>query len=669
MVWRSLTLVAILILSYFLASSQTCPTSGTTNLASNPNTYYPGTGTVNVGATQITLGSIAIGSTPIAAGDLVLIIQIQGAEITATNNNRYGNNAVGAPASGYLNNANHLAGNMEYAVVSNVAGNVITLSAGTVRAYRDADFGSFGQYRFQVIRVPIYYDLTLTGNIFTPAWNGGAGGVTVLRVVNNLNMGGFTINASAAGFRGGGSRQLGGGAGNSSDVRTQSTENNNGSKGEGTAGTPRYMFINTAVGDNTVEGYPNGSHGRGAPGNAGGGATDGNPSANDENTGGGGGGNGGTGGRGGDAWNSGLATGGDGGVTFAQLAANRVVMGGGGGGGTTNNGTGTPGSGAATSGAAGGGIVILSAKFIIAAGTINVNGQSANNTVTNDGSGGGGAGGSALLTAQSGLSNITVLANGGNGGSNSGGGVTHGPGGGGGGGVVYSVAPLNTSSSVAPGIAGTTAGGINYGATDGTIGVLIQNALLTSFPNNANLCVLLPALMTDFSLQEINTGLNLRWTVATEVNVKEYVVEKSIDGILFQPIGIVPFRPGSGLKQYNFLDPDRSSAYYRIRTVDIDARFEYSKVLLHRASNRVNGGFAVYPNPGRDFFQLMLPGNGNRTITVKLTDMTGRLVYSRTDRSTGGQYRISIPVSLKGMYLLLVETDGQRYQEKVMIVD
>ena len=94
-----------------------------------------------------------------------------------------------------------------------------------------------------------------------------------------------------------------------------------GSKGEGIAGTPRWLWnaATSAVVDTGVEGYPNGSMARGAPGNAGGGSTDGHPSANDENSGGGGGGNGGAGGIGGNTWNSNIARGGYGGVVFAEV--------------------------------------------------------------------------------------------------------------------------------------------------------------------------------------------------------------------------------------------------------------------------------------------------------------------------------------------------------------
>src|SRR4029077_6880217 len=66
-------------------------------------------------------------------------------------------------------------------------------------------------------------------------------------------------------------------------------------KGEGIAGTPRWVESANTLLNTNVEGYPNGSMAKGARGNAGGGGTDAPPAANDQNAGGGGGANGGVG--------------------------------------------------------------------------------------------------------------------------------------------------------------------------------------------------------------------------------------------------------------------------------------------------------------------------------------------------------------------------------------
>ncbi len=421
---------------------------------------------------------------------------MQEAEFILTNSGAYGTGS-GVTGAGYIANTNLLAVNMEYVV----AASSVPLTGGTLNppvpglknSYKDTAFNAAGdgQYTYQVIRVPMYYNLKLTGPITAPSWNGSSGGVLVLYAVDSINFNGQTVSASGQGFRGGSYYALGGASGYlSTDYYSPSYGGTNASKGEGIAGTPRFMYYNGAILDNQVEGYPGGAFARGAPGNAGGGGTDGNPSASlrSEYRRGGGGGNGGAGGGGGNGWSSASVTGGRGGGGFLQTSPSRIVLGGGGGSGTTNNATGTPSGGFASGGASGGGIVIIMANTAFSGtGTVDVSGAASNSTVANDGSGGGGAGGTAILFAGGGLgmSNITVNAAGGAGGTNSGAGAMHGPGGGGGGGVVYTNSTLNAASSSNGGVAGTTFSGSNYGALAGSNGTITQNMTqvqLSTFP-------------------------------------------------------------------------------------------------------------------------------------------------------------------------------------------
>lgn len=441
------------------------------------NTYYPGTSSTSSGDTSISVGSPSGAPSSIAAGDLLLVVQMQDAAIDSTNTGSYGDGVAGDPGSGSttLNNV----GRYEYVIATGpVSGGSVPITGsgpgnGLVYAYTDADASATqGQRRFQVIRVPQYSSATLSSGLIALRWDGSVGGVLVLDVAGPLALGG-TVDLSGFGFRGGGGRQRAGSGGLSdTDYRTLTALNPNGSKGEGIAGTPQLVYdeATNSVLDTGVDGYPNGSMARGAPGNAGGGGTDGNPSANDQNTGGGGGGNGGGGGVGGNAWFSQDPVGGFGGVVFAA-SPGRLVFGGGGGAGTRNN---TPGDPPASSGGAGGGIVFVRAGSVSGSGSIVTDG-STGTTPDNDGGGGGGAGGSVLFLADSGgLGGLTVSAAGGDGGdawpTQGGAGSRHGPGGGGGGGVVL-LSAAAASIDVSGGTNGTSTTGLDpFGATPGSVG-------------------------------------------------------------------------------------------------------------------------------------------------------------------------------------------------------
>lgn len=507
------------------AGAQVCATPGRDGpggvLSGVVNTYYPANASVTAGSsTTISLLAATAGSVPIAAGDLLLVIQMQDATIDVRNSARYGgNNGTGSGATNW-----GTAGQYEFIVATSAVG----IGGGTL-SFRGAGAanrlvysytnvvpvsGVTAQKRFQVVRVPQYSSATLGGGIVTPAWNGRAGGVLVLDIAGTATVSGV-VSADGKGFRGGAGRgATGGNNGGPNDYRVGANVGYHGQKGEGVAGTPQYVWDGAAMTNTGVDGYRNGSSARGAPANAGGGGTDGNPGNNDENSGGGGGGNAGAGGRGGNSWNSNLNVGGRGGALSAS-AQGRLILGGGGGAATTNNATGFPGAGLASSGAPGGGIIMLRAGRIAGSGTLSANGMDANNTVTNDGSGGGGAGGSILVyaTTNSGMSALTLSARGGNGGSNSGGGVPHGPGGGGGGGFIATNGG-GPATILFGGANGTTSNGA-FNATGGASGTYIASVNGGTLPgiSPSSLCIPQLTVTKTTSTASVTAGGTATYTV------------------------------------------------------------------------------------------------------------------------------------------------------------
>ncbi|HEV3086303.1 MAG TPA: hypothetical protein VGX96_03675 [Candidatus Elarobacter sp.] len=424
---------------------------GSPTINSVVNTYYTGTANASAGGTSITVGAHAGGDAgnAIAIGDLLLVVQMQGATINSTNTSSYGDGS--GSGSGALSTT---AGTYEYVVAASalaITGGSVTITGTNGGGLNHAYTTGSGAH-FQVIRVPQYVSPTIGAGLGPLAWNGTAGGVLAIDISNILN-GGTTIVADAKGFRGGQGRALAGDAttGNGDWVNLD-TKNAHGIKGEGTAGTPGLVYAN-GTGSTVTNTYPAlGDTGRGAPGNAGGGGADANVAANDQNTGGGGGGNGGAGGGGGKSWSSNVADGGKGG-TFAP-SATQVVLGGGGGAGSRNNGGGFD-----SSGGTGGGMVMIRVGGISGGLTVTANGSMGVDP-QNDGGGGGGAGGTVMVTAVAVLNGVTITANGANGTDAdvlNAGGAAHGPGGGGGGGVAV------TSSSVT-----TTLNGGAAGVTDGS---------------------------------------------------------------------------------------------------------------------------------------------------------------------------------------------------------
>ncbi len=463
-----------------------------------PEYVLPGTASVAAGATSIPVGTATGAGGTIANGSLLLVIQMQDASINDSNSGLYGNGSTGTGFT-TINNA----GNYEFVTATGpVSGGIVPITgagtgSGLVFGYTAAAASTNkGQSTYQVVLVPQYTTATLAG-ITAPAWNGSTGGIIALDIAGQLNLGGATVQVDGQGFRGGAGMQLTGGvagASNSDYVQTSpgtytgakgGAAGIDGSKGEGVAGTPEWVESGTSFLQTTTGvGYPSGTAGvdgsmaHGAPGNAGGGGTDGDATGNTQNAGGGGGGNGGTGGFGGDSWNTNLSAGGEGGTAF-PATIDRIALGGGGGAGSRNN---SDTDNQASAGAAGGGIIFIRADSLTGTATLTANGAAAYNGTSNDAGGGGGAGGTIIvLSANGGEGGLTLQANGGRGGDAwdsqpYGLADRHGPGGGGAGGVILTSGAAS-SISVSGGTNGTTlTPGVAYGATPGGAGTSATNS-------------------------------------------------------------------------------------------------------------------------------------------------------------------------------------------------
>lgn len=368
-------------------------------------------------------------------GDQVLLIQMKGATVNLTNTAAFGS------ISNY-----GAAGNYEKLTIASVTGlNVVFTSS--------LQFNYDPAAALQLVKFPVYNNVTVNGLLTALAWDGSVGGVLVFECTGTLTLS-ANIDVSTLGFRGGAS------ATNSTDYPPCGGADyyyggtvylNGAPKGEGIA--------------MTAAGY---ELGKGAWANGGGGG-------NSHNGGGGGGSNAGAGGFGGNDYSGCGGTGiprGIGGYALNNSLGAKIFMGGGGGGGQQNNNVGT-------AGANGGGIIMIRAAQIVGNNfSILSNGANALPTTGsgNDGAGGGGGGGSIQLTVPSYSGNLTVSANGGSGGNMIATAEEHAPGGGAGGGLLcFSVAsiPASVTRTVTGGTSGTSlTSSTSNGASSGNAGTI-----------------------------------------------------------------------------------------------------------------------------------------------------------------------------------------------------
>lgn len=503
------------------------------------NSYVPVTNNIASGTKTINVSS----SAGFSVGDLIFIIQMQGAKVNAQLDTVWGdpNNAMSIPNSnnidfGAILNYNNC-GNNEFAQISSIpaGGTSIVVDCDLKNSYTYSyTTGNGGTHtmlgKIQVVKVPRYLSLTISGvgSITCPQWNGSTGGISVVEVETDATLSSSpSFNVLGKGFRGGIKDNANSVFGGNKWGALNSDQG--GYKGESICGdTNIYKNYSSLIC-------------RGAIANGGGGG-------DAHNCGGGGGGNGGVlasyngygnpvggyttqwnleggtfssntssgGGRGGYSFsnsNQSVSTkapgntiwGGDNRRNFGGLggrpldySTGRIYLGGGGGAGDGND------NRAGAGGNGGGMVYIVCYGNLTGAGTIIADGADGSSSTpgcsTNDGGGGGGGGGTIILNVN-GTTNLTAAtplsAKGGLGGNvsfncaltNSDG---YGPGGGGGGGYICASGTLPTNN-ISGGNNGIQTGNTSNisanfppnGATRGGAGGTgsISNYTLTTSPN------------------------------------------------------------------------------------------------------------------------------------------------------------------------------------------
>jgi hypothetical protein len=122
-----------------------------------------------------------------------------------------------------------------------------------------------------------------------------------------------------------------------------------------------------------------------------------------------------------------------------------------------------------------------------------------------------------------------------------------------------------------------------------------------SFTVNGSLCnfaQVLPITLVSFEGKALEKSNLLTWRTASETQNKGFDIERSTDGSRFEKIGFVAGNGTTSQTQRYAFNDDKSPngiAYYRLKQLDNDGRFEYSKIVA--IAQKGENAVSVFPNP------------------------------------------------------------------------
>jgi hypothetical protein len=187
---------------------------------------------------------------------------------------------------------------------------------------------------------------------------------------------------------------------------------------------------------------------------------------------------------------------------------------------------------------------------------------------------------------------------------------------------------------------------------------LSQGVFDSVFFNN----VILPVKLISFEGSTNNScSVILKWETGNESGSKQFTIEYSSNGSQFQPAGVIGTNhlDNNKIKKYSFQhSPGPGKAFYRIKMIDTDGAYAYSKVLVLPV-NCSRNAVLVYPNPVKDFLNINITARpGTSANAACLFDAGGRLVYKKM--LTNGSNTIFTGKMPPGIYnLKVVYTNGE----------
>ncbi|RPD46248.1 T9SS C-terminal target domain-containing protein [Hymenobacter sediminis] len=152
----------------------------------------------------------------------------------------------------------------------------------------------------------------------------------------------------------------------------------------------------------------------------------------------------------------------------------------------------------------------------------------------------------------------------------------------------------------------------------------------------------LPVVLSLFKAQAGAAGVGVSWETSVELNSAAFVVERSANGQVFEPIGRVAAAGSTHRRQsYSFTDraPLSGLSYYRLRQLDTDGSEHLSGVVTVRWNKAAKEAqLTVFPNPSATgTCTVRLEQEAAAAAQLQVLDLTGRTVYSQNLSAAASQ--------------------------------
>jgi len=175
----------------------------------------------------------------------------------------------------------------------------------------------------------------------------------------------------------------------------------------------------------------------------------------------------------------------------------------------------------------------------------------------------------------------------------------------------------------------------------------------------------LPVTLIEFTAKPENKTAFLNWETTQETNSERFVIEHSTDSKKWKIVGELSAKGESReLQRYSYTHqkPSVGENYYRLKMVDKDGTFAYSRI--QNLKFNFDQNTFLYPNPVSEKLHLSLDEVGTVS-RIYILDSSGKQVLQQVGNAIDG---ISVKSMRPGLYILkIVRRNGSEELRKFVV--
>ncbi|MCR9252321.1 MAG: T9SS type A sorting domain-containing protein [bacterium] len=236
---------------------------------------------------------------------------------------------------------------------------------------------------------------------------------------------------------------------------------------------------------------------------------------------------------------------------------------------------------------------------------------------------------------------------------------------------------FTATGGVADGVASTDIGVSESGSGSGTSMQLVGtgnsyddftwDGAVAASAGTANGSQVLPVELIEFTAKSGESGADLQWITASEIDNDGFEIQKSSNGTDFEVIGFVNGAGNSTeITSYKFIDTNFiNEAFYRLKQIDFDGDWEFSPIIYLNDPKLFNQ-ISVYPIPLTSDSKLELGGLSIENVNVQIFNLNGSQVFQTKHWSSETDLMNQLMTLESGLYIMDIQSGSNSKRIKLV---